>query len=163
MRIAVIAAAGDNDVIGRDNDLPWHLPDEFAHFQRTTMGHHVIMGRRTWESRGKPLRGRTNVVVSSRADYEAAGATVVASLDAALELARAAGDDEAFVIGGTRMYAEALPRADRLYLTRVHAEPAGDTYFPSFDAEQWREVERRRHEPDERHAHAFTVLTYARA
>ncbi|HLT35629.1 MAG TPA: dihydrofolate reductase, partial [Enhygromyxa sp.] len=106
MRIALIAAAAQNGIIGRDNQLPWHLPDEFRHFKQTTEGHHVIMGRRTWESRGKPLPRRVNVVVSSQADYAAPGALVVGSLAEALRTAEAAGEDEAFVIGGTRLYAE---------------------------------------------------------
>jgi dihydrofolate reductase len=163
MRIALIAAAADNDVIGKDNDLPWHLPDEFRHFKRTTKGHHVIMGRRTWESQdGRPLPKRVNIVVSSQTDYDAPGAELASSLDEALELARAAGETEAFVIGGSRLYAEALPRADRLYLTRVHAEPEGDTYFPSIDPAQWRELERVEHPADTRHAHAFTIFTLER-
>ncbi|MCA9681141.1 MAG: dihydrofolate reductase [Myxococcales bacterium] len=164
MRIALIAAASDNDVIGRDNDLPWHLPEEFRHFKRTTKGHHVIMGRRTWESQGcKPLPQRSNVVVSRRLDYQAPGAQVTASLQDALAIARAAGDDEAFVIGGTGLYQEALPFADRLYLTRVHTVVEGDTHFPSFDAGDWVEVERREHASDERHAHAFTIFVLDRA
>jgi dihydrofolate reductase len=163
MRIALIAAASENDVIGRDNDLPWHLPDEFRHFKQTTAGHHVIMGRRTWESRGKPLPKRVNVVVSSQRDYDAPGAIVVTSLAEALRLAEAAGEDEAFVIGGTRLYAEALPIADRLYLTRVHAVLEGDATFPSFDEAQWREIERREHPVDDRHAHAFSICTFERA
>jgi dihydrofolate reductase len=157
MRIALIAAAARNDVIGRDNQLPWHLPDEFRHFKQTTEGHHVIMGRLTWESRNKPLPRRVNVVVSTTPGYVAPGATVVTSLSAALALAADAGEDEAFIIGGTRLYAEALPLADRLYLTRVEAEPEGDAYFPAFDASEWREVERREHPIDERHAHAYTI------
>jgi dihydrofolate reductase len=162
MRIALIAAASDNDVIGKDNDLPWHLPDEFRFFKRTTKGHHVIMGRRTWESQAKPLPGRVNVVVSSQRDYEAPGATLVRSLNEALEVARAAGEDEAFVIGGTRLYAEALEFADRIYLTRVHATLEGDAHFPPYDEAQWRELARERHEADERHAYAFTILTLER-
>jgi dihydrofolate reductase len=163
MRIALIVAAADNDVIGRDNQLPWKLPDEFRHFKRTTLGHHVIMGRHTWESQGqKPLPKRVNVVVTSQQNYVAKDARVVASLDEALALARAAGEDEAFVIGGTRLFAEALPLADRLYLTRVHAEPEGDTYFPSFDADAWRVLAREEHPADERHEHAFTIMTLER-
>jgi dihydrofolate reductase len=163
MRVALIVAAADNDVIGRDNHLPWHLPDEFRHFKRTTLGHHVIMGRRTWESQGcKPLPKRTNVVVTSQPGYVAEDARVAASLHEALELARAAGDEEAFVIGGTRLFAEALPLADRLYLTRVHAEPEGDTVFPSFDADDWRVVAREEHAADARHEHAFTIMTLER-
>lgn len=164
MRISLISAASDNDVIGRDNDLPWHLPDDFRFFKRTTKGHHVIMGRRTWESRPEPLPKRVNVIVTSRVDYDAPGGTIVRSLAEGIELARAAGEDEAFVIGGTRLYAEAIESglADRMYLTRVHAHIEGDATFPSFDATQWREVERIEHPTDERHAHAFTFLTYDR-
>jgi dihydrofolate reductase len=163
MRISLIVAAADNDVIGRDNHLPWHLPDEFGHFKRTTLGHHVIMGRHTWESQGcKPLPKRANIVVTTQSDYVAADARVAASLDEALALARAAGETEAFVIGGTRLFAEALPIADRLYLTRVHAEPEGDTYFPSFDADDWRVLERVEHPADPRHEHAFTIMTLER-
>jgi dihydrofolate reductase len=163
MRIALIVAAADNDVIGRDNQLPWNLPDEFAHFRRTTLGHFVIMGRRTWESQAcKALPKRFNIVVTSQRDYEAIDARVVGSLDEALELARAAGEDEAFVIGGTRLFEEALPIADRLYLTRVHAEPEGDTVFPSFDADEWRVIDRREHPADARHEHAFTIMTLER-
>jgi dihydrofolate reductase len=163
MRIALIAAAADNDVIGRDNDLPWRLPDEFRHFKRKTLGHHVIMGRRTWESQGgKPLPDRVNIVVTSQRDYVAKDAHVVASLSEALALARAAGEDEAFVIGGTALFAEAMSLADRLYLTRVHAEPEGDTRFPSFDADEWRVVEREEHAADARHEHAFTIMTLER-
>ncbi|NVB43104.1 dihydrofolate reductase [Pseudenhygromyxa sp. WMMC2535] len=162
MRVALIAAVSENGVIGRDQDLPWHLPDEFRHFKRTTQGHHVIMGRRTWESQGKPLPKRVNLVVTSRPDFQAPGAQIVRSLAEGLALAREAGDDEAFVIGGTRLYAEALALADRLYLTRVHAEVEGDAHFPAFDRSAWTEVERREHPADERHAHAFTIMVLER-
>jgi dihydrofolate reductase len=162
MRIALIAAAAENGVIGRDNQLPWHLPDEFRHFKQTTEGHHVIMGRRTWESRGKPLPKRVNIVVTSQTDYQAPGAIVVSSLAEALLEAEEAGEAEAFVIGGTRLYADALAIADRLYLTRVHACFEGDAVFPSFEESQWREVDRREHAVDERHAFAFTIRTLDR-
>jgi dihydrofolate reductase len=162
MRIALIAAAAENGVIGRDNQLPWHLPDEFRHFKQTTEGHHVIMGRRTWESRGKPLPRRVNIVVTSQSDYPAAGAIVVRSLAEALRVAEDAGEDEAFVIGGTGLYAEALAITDRLYLTRVHATVEGDAVFPSFEESQWRELDREEHAADERHAFAFTIRTLER-
>lgn len=163
MKVSLIAAAAENDVIGRDNDLPWRLPDEFRHFKRTTEGHVVIMGRRTWESRGTPLPRRTNVVVSSRPDFVAPGASVVRSLADALALAEAAGETEAFVIGGTALYAEALPLADRLYLTRVHGEFEGDAVFPKFDLADWIEVAREPHEIDDRHAFAWTIFVYERS
>ena len=161
--ISLIAAIADNGVIGRDNELPWHLPDDFRHFKRTTKGHHVLMGRLTWESLPKrPLPKRVNLVLSSQRDYVAEGASVVHSLSQALELAKAAGETELFVIGGARVYAEALPLARRLYITRVHARPEGDASFPSFDLDGWRVVESNAHAADERHAHAFTIETLER-
>lgn len=162
MKVSLIAAAAENDVIGRDNDLPWRLPDEFRHFKRTTEGHHVIMGRRTWESRGNPLPKRVNLVVTSQPDYPATGAIVVRSLGEGLELARAAGETEAFVIGGTALFAEALATADTIYLTRVHAEFEGDAVFPKFDLATWQEVSRERHEIDDRNPYAWTILVYER-
>jgi dihydrofolate reductase len=162
MRVALIAAAAENGIIGRDNQLPWHLPDEFRHFKQTTEGHHVIMGRRTWESRGKPLPRRVNIVVTSRTDYSAPGAIIVGSLAEALRVAEAAGESEAFVIGGTLLYAEALATADRLYLTRVHASFEGDAVFPSYDESLWREVDRREHSVDDRHPFAFSIRTLDR-
>ena len=161
--ISLIAAVADNGVIGADNELPWHLPDDFRHFKRTTKGHHVVMGRRTWESLGKkPLPKRVNIVLSSRAGYEAPGARVAHALDEALAIAREADERELFVIGGARLYAEALPRAARLYLTRVHASPTGDTTFPRYDPSAWRVVDSVAHAADERHAYAFTIETLER-
>ena len=163
MRIALIAAAADNDVIGRDNDLPWRLPDEFRHFKRKTLGHHVTHGSTHVGVTGpKPLPDRVNIVVTSQPDYVAPNARVAGSLEDALAIARAASDDEAFVIGGTALFAEALPIADRMYLTRVHAEPEGDTRFPSFDADEWRVLEREEHPADARHKYAFTIMTLGR-
>src|SRR5690606_3178604 len=133
-----------NGVIGRDNALPWRLPADLKRFRRITIGHPIVMGRRSYEAIGRPLPGRTNIVVTRRADYTAPGCTVVHSLEEAL--ARAAASPEAFVIGGAQLYAEALPRAYRLYLTRVHAEIPGDTLFPAVDWASWREIERERHE-----------------
>jgi dihydrofolate reductase len=160
VRVSLIAAVARNGVIGRGGKLPWHLPADLKRFKELTLGHHVIMGRRTWESIGKALPGRTNVVVSRRANLPPPGVTVVRSLDAALDAARADGDDEAFVIGGGELYAAALRRADRIYLTVVDADVEGDARFPAFDRAQWVETAREPHLVDERHAHAFafTVL-----
>ena len=163
MRVALIAAVAENGIIGRHNQLPWHLPDEFAYFKQTTEGHHVIMGRRTWESRGKPLPRRVNIVLTSQPDYPAAGAIVVRSLAEALHVAEQAGDAEAVVIGGTLLYAESLISADRLYLTRVHAAVEGDAVFPCYDESLWREIDRREHPADDRHAFAYTIRTLDRA
>jgi dihydrofolate reductase len=139
-RINLIVARSRNGVIGRDGALPWRLPEDLAFFKRTTMGHPIVMGRRTWESIGRPLPGRRNIVVSRRADYTAAGAEVAPSLDEALRLC--AGSAELFVIGGAQLYAEALARADRLIVTEIDADFDGDTRWPAPDPAQWREAAR---------------------
>jgi dihydrofolate reductase len=163
MRLSLIVAVASNGVIGRAGGLPWHLPADLARFKALTMGHHLIVGRRTWESIGRVLPGRRMVVVSSGDPVVPAEVAVVPSLDAALGLAVAAGEEEAFVGGGARLFAEALPRAERLYLTRVLAAVAGDTLMPPFDAGQWRLVERVEHDADERHAHRMAFETLVRA
>lgn len=140
MEIALVVAVADNGVIGRAGALPWHLPGDLKRFRTRTLGHHVVMGRRTWESIGRPLPGRTNVVVSRDPTLSLPGCTVVASLQAAIELAAAAGERELFVIGGGELYREALPRADRIYLTRVRAAPDGDAFFPALEPAAWAEV-----------------------
>jgi dihydrofolate reductase len=139
-RVNLIVARSRNGVIGRDGALPWRLPEDLAFFKRTTMGHPIVMGRRTWESIGRPLPGRRNIVVSRRADYTAAGAEVAPSLDEALRLC--AGSAELFVIGGAQLYAEALARADRLIVTEIDADFDGDTRWPAPDPAQWREAAR---------------------
>ena len=160
MKRSLVVAMDRNRVIGRDNHLPWRLPADLAYFKRVTMGHPVIMGRRTWESIGQPLPGRHNIVVSRTPGYEAPGCTVVDSLDAAWQAAGAA--DEACVIGGTSVFAEALPVADRIHLTEVDAEVEGDTWFPQFDRGEWREREVERHAADARNEHAFRILVLDR-
>lgn len=156
--ISIIAALAENRVIGANNTLPWRLPNDLRHFRRLTTGHTVIMGRRNHESIGKPLPERTNIVITRNRAYRAPGCRVAHSLEEALA---AAGDDpEVFVIGGAEIYREALPRADRMYLTLVHAEVPGDTFFPEFDWGEWREVTRAPHKADAQnpHAHSFVVL-----
>jgi dihydrofolate reductase len=160
VRISLIAAMAENRVIGINNTLPWRLPVDLKHFRQLTNGHHVIMGRRNYESIGKPLPDRTNVVVTHNPDYRAPGCLVKHSLDDAL--AGIQNDPEIFVIGGAEIYRQTLNRADRLYLTRVHAQIHGDTYFPPFDENQWHEISRERHEPDDRNPHACTFLVYDR-
>ncbi len=157
MRLSLIWAMTRNRVIGRDNALPWRLPDEMRHFMRTTLGHTVIMGRRNFEAMAKPLPKRTNIVLSRDPSFSADGAVVVRTLEEAIEWARDAGDDEAMVIGGAEIYALALPKADRLYFTLVDAEMDGDTFFPAFDESQWREVRREEHAADARHAFAYSI------
>lgn len=158
--VALIAAMAENRVIGRDGELPWRLPDEMRFFVRTTRGHTVVMGRRTFESFGQPLPNRRNIVVTRDRSYAPAGAEVAHSLEDALALA--AEDAEVFVAGGAEIYRQSLPRADRLYLTLVHGQPQGDTLFPEFDEADWRLVEQTRHEADDRHAYAFTIQVYDR-
>ena len=157
-RVSLIWAMTRNRVIGNRGGLPWNLPDEMAHFTDTTMGHAVIMGRRTFQSRGSPLPGRHNIVLSRRG-HTAVGATVVRDLDEALS---AAGDGDCFVIGGVSPCLEALPRAHRLIVTFIDAVVEGDTVFPELDFAPWRKVERVRHPVDERHAYAFDIKTFLR-
>jgi dihydrofolate reductase len=157
---SLVVAVARNGVIGRDNRLPWRLPADLAYFRKVTMGHPVIMGRRTWESIGRPLPGRLNIVVSRNPRYVAPGATVVGSL---AEAWRAAGDaEEACVIGGTSLFEEALATADRIHLTEVEADVAGDTWFPPFDRTAFHEREVARHPRDERHEHPFRIVVLER-
>lgn len=151
----------ENRVIGRDGAVPWHLPVDMRHFKALTTGHTVIMGRKTFESLGRPLPNRRNVVLTRDPAYRApAGVVVVHTLDAALAAAEA--DSEVFVAGGEGIYRLALPRADRLYLTVVHARIEGDTFFPEFDVAEWKLVREERHEPDDRHEHPFSFRLYER-
>ncbi|MEX1198030.1 MAG: type 3 dihydrofolate reductase [Pseudohongiellaceae bacterium] len=146
MRLALIWAMSRNRVIGRNNALPWYLPEDLKYFKRVTMGKPIIMGRKTWESIGRPLPGRSNIIVSRNTNFEAEGAKVVHSLDEAIKMAENIalinGGEEAVVMGGAEIYRQALPRADRLYLTQVHAEVEGDAFFPEFDIERWHELGR---------------------
>lgn len=160
---SIIVAAAENGVIGRGNRLPWHLPADLAHFKRTTLGHPVIMGRRTWESIGKPLPGRRNIVVSRTPGFTAPGCDVARDLDAAYALVK--GEEEIFVIGGTRIFEVALPSADRIFLTRVLATVDGDTRFPELRPDAWRETFLGEHAADERNAYGlrFVLLERLRA
>ncbi len=160
--ISFVVARADNGVIGRDNALPWHLPADLKHFKRLTVGKPVVMGRKTFESIGKPLPGRHNIVLTRDAGWRAEGVTVVANL---AEAVAAAGLDpktraeEVMIIGGAAVYAEALPIATRVYLTEVHAAPEGDTSLPPFDPARWRETAREDHPAEEgRPAYSFVTL-----
>ena len=153
--ITLVAAMGRNRGIGLDGKMPWHLPAELQHFKATTLGKPVIMGRKTWESIGRPLPGRQNIVVTRNPAYAAPGCDVAGSLDAALALAEV---PEVMVIGGGELYALALPRAQRMVLTLVDLEPEADTFFPEWREDDWRETGRQRREADERNALGFTVI-----
>lgn len=164
MKLSLIAALAANNVIGRNNQVPWRLPTDLRRFKALTMGHHLIMGRKTFDSVGRPLPGRVNVVITRREDWSAAGVTVEHSLEEALRVAADAADAEAFIAGGAEIYELAIHRADRMYLTRVHAEVEGDTFFPEFDdVSEWRLVDAEHFEADERNEYPFSFLTYDRA
>lgn len=159
MRVSLIVAVALNRVIGLNNGLPWKLSEDLKRFKRLTMGHHLVMGRRTYESVGKPLPGRENVVVTRSRDYAPEGVTVAHSVEEALALDH---DDEMFIAGGAEIFAAALPFVERAYLTLVHAEPPGDTFFPEVDWSQWKLVERHDHPADQKNDYAYSFVTYDR-
>lgn len=164
--LSLIVACDEGGLIGRCGALPWRLPADLRHFRRITMGKPVLMGRRTWDSIGRALPGRENIVISRNPGFVAQGAAVVHSFDAgyalALEHMHHAGADEVMVIGGGVVYAEALPAADRLYLTRVHTRSDGDTYLPAIDWAQWSEVSRESWPADAQNEFAMTFLRFDR-
>jgi dihydrofolate reductase len=164
--ISLIAAVAANRVIGRNNDLPWHLPDDMKYFMQTTKGHCVIMGRKNYESipeKFRPLPNRQNIVVSRQADYLAPGCITAQSLPEAISKSDPNLPSEIFLIGGSHVYAEGLALANKLYLTEIHATIEGDVYFPDFDKKAWREISRMPHQTDDRHAFAFDFVIYERA
>ncbi|MGV3627083.1 MAG: dihydrofolate reductase [Betaproteobacteria bacterium] len=152
-RLSMIVAMAKNRIIGADGKIPWHLPNELQLFKSVTMGHHIIMGRKTYESINRLLPGRSTVIVTRQKNYTIPGAKIAHTLDEAIALC--AGDSEIFVIGGGELYRAAMPKADRIYLTVVDAEPAGDTLMPEFDAAQWRVHSTKCFGKDERHAHDY--------
>ncbi|MFI4981037.1 MAG: dihydrofolate reductase [Nevskiales bacterium] len=158
-RLTLVVAVSENGIIGRDGGLPWRLPEDLKHFRRLTLGNTVLMGRKTFESLGKPLEGRANWVLTRDTAFAPAGAQVFRDLDAALA---ASPQGELLVIGGADLYRQTLPLASRLELTQVHAQVEGDTHFPDYDAKLWRETARVDHAADERHAHAYSFLTLDR-
>ena len=164
MHVSIIVAVAENGVIGRGGKLPWYLSVDLRRFRELTMGHTLLMGRRTWESIGRALPGRKMIVVSRQPGYQVheAGIRVAANLDDALALAKADGEEDAFVVGGAELYREALPRADRLYVTRVHARIDGDTFFPSYDMALWRLARTERHAADDKNDHPFSFEVYER-
>ena len=159
-RLSLIAAMGTNRVIGANGAIPWRLPNELQLFKRITMGHHIIMGRKTWESIGRLLPGRTTVIVTRQNNYAVPGAIIADTLVDAI--GKCANDEEIFVIGGGELYREALPKADRLYLTVVDATPEGDTRMPEINSDEWREVSSENHAADDKHAHDYCFSVYDR-
>lgn len=165
MIVSMIAAVARNLTIGKDNDLPWKLPDDMKFFMNTTKGHYVIMGRKNYDSlheKFKPLPNRTNIVVTRQKDFKAPGCIVTHNVNDAIELAQKGNEREVFIIGGAEIYKLALPDADRLYLTEIKADVDGDTFFPTFSKAEWKETSRTPHAADEKHIFAFDIVIYDR-
>ena len=166
MKLALICAMAENRVIGRKNSLPWHLSEDLKYFKRVTMGNSIIMGRKTWESIGKALSGRTNIVITKDPGYQAEEARVVHSIEEAIKVAESVslidGAEEAFIIGGAELYQAVLPLAERFHLTRVHANVAGDTYLVDFDESQWREIVREEFYKGETNTYDFSICLLQR-
>lgn len=158
--ISLIVAMANHSVIGKDNQLPWHLPEDLRYFKAITMGHPVIMGRKTFESIGKALPGRQNIVVSTNRDYAAPSCLVVTSLNDALEVAEVT--DETFVIGGAKLFETALPIAEKLYITRIYADIDGNTFFPKLDSSEWQEARCEKYTQQKPQGLAYAFLQYVR-
>lgn len=166
MITSIIVAASENNVIGKNNDLPWHLPTDLKYFKETTMGHCVVMGRRNFDSipdKYRPLSGRTNIVVTRQNDFVARGVEVVHSIQEALELARNKHESECFIVGGGEIFAQSISLCDRIYLTRIHAKIDGDVLFPVIDPKDWKEVSRMDVAPDEKNKYPVSFLVYERS
>jgi dihydrofolate reductase len=158
MIISLIAAVDQKGGIGRDNRLPWHLSDDLKHFRRLTMGHHVLMGRKTYQSSQGKMPGRHLIVLTRSAEFQAPDAQIVSSLDAGIQLAQAAGETELFVIGGAQVFAQAVPLADHIYYTEVHADANADTFFPPFDRSLWKEISSQDFPAGTKNDFSFTIL-----
>lgn len=163
MIVSLIAALTQNRVIGKNNALPWHLPDDMKYFMQTTKQHYVVMGRKNYESipeKFRPLPNRTNLVVTRQSNFPAPNCIIVNSLEKAIDIAKQNKEQELFIIGGSEIYQLARPLADRLYLTEIQTELIGDTYFPHVDLSLWNEVSRKHHLPDDRHQYPFDFVVY---
>lgn len=158
MKTSLIVAMTPTRVIGINNSLPWHLPAELQNFRKLTMGHPIIMGRKTYDSIGRPLPGRQNIVITTNRDYKSEGVDVVYSIKEAIQ--RCKDTDEAFIIGGAKIFEETINIADKLYLTLVHADVKGDVFFPELNMNQWKEIERTSREADEKNIYNYDVIVY---
>jgi dihydrofolate reductase len=166
MIISMIAAVATNGVIGKANDLPWHLPDDMKYFMQTTKGHYVMMGRKNYESlpeKFKPLPDRTNIVVTHQKGFHAPGCKIAHNVNEGIMLAQENNERELFIIGGAEIYSLGLTHADKLYLTEINSVIDGDTYFPKFDKKLWKDVSRLHHPEDDRHKYAFDFVVYIKA
>ena len=155
MTISAIVATAKNNVIGKGNNIPWYLPADLKYFKRTTLGHHVIMGRKSYQSIGRPLPKRTNVIVTRDPFFIASGCVVMHSLEEALAFAKNNGEEEAFIIGGGEIYRQAMPLLEKLYLTEVDLEVDGTVFFPKIKEEEWTEISSEKHPPDEKNEHNY--------
>nr|AIA18951.1 Dihydrofolate reductase [uncultured bacterium] len=165
MKISIIVAVSENNVIGRNNDLPWHLPADLKYFKEMTMGHCVVMGRKNYESippKFAPLVGRTNIVITRQKDYKAEGAVVVNSIQEAIDHSRNHQETECFITGGGEIFAQSIDLCDMIYLTRIHATIEGDVHFPELNDKEWKEISRKDIQPDEKNKYAFSFLVYER-
>lgn len=160
MIVSIVVAIAENNAIGKNNQLLWHLPTDLKHFKQITSGHTIIMGRKTFDSIGKPLPNRRNIVITRSADMEIPGTEVVNSVDQALALC--ATEEEVFIVGGAEIYKIAMDKTDKIYLTRVHARYEADAYFPEIDQNKWKEVDVDPHQPDEKNSLAYTFSTLLR-
>ena len=160
MIISQIVAVSTNGVIGKDNDLIWRLSSDLKYFKKITTGHHIIMGRKNYESIGRPLPNRTSVIITRNKDYKAEGCIVVHSLEDALDVARKNNETEACIIGGGEVYKISMPLTDKIYLTEVHENFEGDTYYPSIDKKIWKEVSRESFKADEKNAHDYSFVVF---
>lgn len=158
--LSLIAAMDDNRLIGNKNKLPWHLPADLAFFKRTTMGKPIVMGRKTFESIGKPLPGRRNIVITRDPGFSAAGCEVANCIEAAMSLTK--DDDEAMLIGGASLYQQTIARAMQLYVTRIHHSFEGDTWFPEIDLHEWKEVNREDFDANQDNHYAYSFIKYVR-
>ncbi|WP_295121444.1 dihydrofolate reductase [uncultured Chitinophaga sp.] len=162
MTVSIIVAASENNVIGINNQLPWNLPNDLKYFKNTTWGMPIIMGRKTFDSVGKPLKGRQNIVITRQQDYAPEGVDVVSSISAAVDKAKTYDVNEIFITGGTEIFIQSFPLVNRIYITRVHAQVEGDAFFPEINAGEWTKVKADRHEADEKHAYAYTFEVWER-
>ena len=159
----IIAAKSSNHVIGNNNQLPWHMPADLQHFRRLTLGHHVIMGRRTYESLPRPLVGRKLIVLSRNSAYHAQGCHTAPDLKAAFRIAEQAGETEVFIAGGSAIYQAAIAWVDKMYLTEIKTEIIGDTFFPAINMHEWREIQRSSHKPDDQNCYAYDFVELMRS
>lgn len=161
-KISAIVAMSENRVIGDDNQLPWHLPADLKHFKTITSGHPILMGRKTFESIGRPLPNRTNIIITRNPSFQAPGCIVIQSIDDAVKRAEEAGSDEIFIIGGAEVYTQLLPNIERIYLTIVHDEFEGDTFFPELNPSEWVEVKSEVHDEDEDNDYSYSFVVMER-